>query len=82
MAQAVKLADGEAVSLQKLLELLGRRLNVHHCAVPLREQPAHIVPCGAEFLCFMLLFLFQELNHSGDLRRDRYDADVVILRLM
>ena len=43
--QTVKLADFEAVALQKLPELLGRRLIVHDAAVPLREQPVLVMPC-------------------------------------
>ena len=78
--QTVKLADFEAVSLQKLPELLGRRLIVHDGAVPLREHPVLVMPCCAELLCFLLLFLFQKLNQSRNLRRDRYDADIVVFR--
>ncbi len=80
MTQTVKLADFEAVSLQKLPELLGRRLIVHDGAVPLREHPVLIMPCCAELLSFLLLFLFQKLNQSRNLRCDGYDADIIILR--
>ena len=45
MTQTVKLADFEAVALQKLPELLGRCLIVNDAAVSLREHPVIIMPC-------------------------------------
>ena len=76
----MELTDREAVSLQKFPELLGRRLIVHDGAVPLREHPVLVMPCCAEFLSFLLFFLFLKLNQSRNLRCDGYDADIVVLR--